>query len=62
VTLELVDRTLDDVALLVALRVEPGWSTAAAATAQSVIPLISRLRDGRGDPGRRRWERIARLE
>ena len=35
--LELVDRALDDVALLVASRVERGWPPALAATAQPVV-------------------------
>jgi len=50
VALELVDRPLDHVSLLVLLRVERGWSAAVAATAQPVLPLVGGLGDGRADP------------
>ena len=48
--LELVDRALDDVALLVAVRVERGWAACAAAATYSVARLIRGLGDGRSDP------------
>jgi hypothetical protein len=48
VALEFVDRTLDDVALLVAFRVESGWPTAAAAAAFAVLGLVVGLSVGSG--------------
>jgi len=47
--LEFVDRPLDDVALLVALRVERWGAAAVAAAPQPVVRLVGRLRNGRGD-------------
>ena len=48
--LELIDRALDDVALLVAVRVERGWAACAAATTHSVACLIRGLGNCRNDP------------
>jgi len=48
VALEFVDRTLDDIALSVAFRVESGWPTAAAAAAFAVLGLVVGLSVGSG--------------
>ena len=46
---EFVDGPLDDVALPVPVRIESRWSPARATTAQPVVGMVDRLRDGRHD-------------
>jgi len=47
---ELVDGAFDDVALLVGLGVEPGWSPTRAASPQPVLLLVRGFGDGGLDP------------